>query len=92
MQWKTDPLDMDFVLLLQLVNTPGNEVAPRSDIVGKDLQDHLFSHSSLQYCSKPLARSRFDRLRALRDLCELCENYQSSAFDLQCLGENCKRK
>jgi hypothetical protein len=35
---------MDVVLLLQLVNTPGNEVAPRSDIVGKNLQDHWFSH------------------------------------------------
>ena len=48
MQWKTDPLDMDLVLLLQLVNTPGNEIAPRSDIVGKDLQDYLFSHHALQ--------------------------------------------
>jgi hypothetical protein len=44
MQWKTDPLKMDVVLLLQLVNTPGNEVAPRSDIVGKDLQDNRFFH------------------------------------------------
>ena len=48
---------MDLVLLLQLVNTPGNEIAPRSDIVGKDLQDYLFSHYFLQYCSKLLARS-----------------------------------
>ena len=48
MQWETDPLDMNLVLLLQLVNTPGNEVAPRSDIVGKDLQDHLVRHYSLQ--------------------------------------------
>ena len=38
---------MDLVLLLKLVNTPGNEIAPRSDIVGKDLQDHLFSHAFL---------------------------------------------
>jgi hypothetical protein len=37
MQWKTDPPDVDIVLLLKLVNTPGNEIAPRSDIVGKDL-------------------------------------------------------
>ena len=57
MQWKTDPLDMDLVLLLQFVNTPGNEIAPRSDIVREDLQDHRFCHNSLQYCSKPLARS-----------------------------------
>ena len=57
MQRKTDPLDVDLVLLLKLVNTPGNEIAPRSDIVGKDLQDYLFSHYFLQYCSKLLARS-----------------------------------
>jgi hypothetical protein len=43
---------MDLVLLLKLVNTPGNEIAPRSDIVGKDLQDNLFCHDSSSLCQQ----------------------------------------
>jgi len=38
MQGKRDPLDLDIVRLFEFFNTPGNEVAPRSDIVGENLQ------------------------------------------------------
>ena len=46
MQRKGDPFDFDMVLLPKLVNTPGNEVAPRSDVIRKDLQYDLLYHYS----------------------------------------------
>jgi hypothetical protein len=47
MQGKGDPLDLNLVLLPKPVNTPGNEIAPRSDIVGEYFQDDRFCHDSL---------------------------------------------
>ena len=46
MQGKGDPLHLDIVRLLEFFNTPGNEIAPGSDIVGEDLQEDfvLTSH------------------------------------------------
>jgi hypothetical protein len=45
-QGKGDPLDPDSVFLFQSFNTPGTEVAPGSDVVGKDLQNQGFFHAS----------------------------------------------
>jgi hypothetical protein len=44
MQWKGYPFDFNLVLLPEPVNTPGNEVAPRSNVIGKDLEDDGLSH------------------------------------------------
>jgi len=38
MQGKGPPVNLDLMFLLQLFNTPGNEIAPGSDIIGKDLE------------------------------------------------------
>ena len=38
MEWEGDPFRFDIVRLLEFFNTPGNEVAPGSDIVGENLQ------------------------------------------------------
>jgi hypothetical protein len=38
MQGKRDPLHLDIIRLFESFNTPGNEVAPGSDIVGEYLQ------------------------------------------------------
>jgi len=44
MQREIHPLDVDVVVLLQPFNTPGTEVAPRSDEVGEDFQSDWFAH------------------------------------------------
>jgi hypothetical protein len=46
MKGERPPLDCDFKILSQLFNTPGNEVAPGSDIIGKDFQDRPGFHFS----------------------------------------------
>ena len=38
MQGKGHPVDIQIMLLPQFFNTPGNEIAPGSDVVRKDLQ------------------------------------------------------
>ena len=35
MQGKGSPLNFNIIVILQFFNTPGNEIAPGSDIVGK---------------------------------------------------------
>jgi hypothetical protein len=39
MKGKSPPLDGNVVFFFQLFNTPGNEVAPRSDVIGENLKD-----------------------------------------------------
>jgi len=34
----------DFVFLFQFFNTPGNEIAPGSDIIGIDFKDRFIHH------------------------------------------------
>jgi hypothetical protein len=41
---KRRPAKVDVEFLLQSFNTPGNEIAPGSDVVGKDLHNVLFVH------------------------------------------------
>jgi len=47
MERKGTPADSDCIGGLQLFNTPGNEVAPRSDIIGKYVEDVFVSHGLL---------------------------------------------
>src|SRR5258705_12195224 len=44
MQREVHPLDLHPMLVLQLLNTHGTEIAPRSDIVGEDLHRHGLGH------------------------------------------------
>ena len=47
-QREINPLHIDVEILFQLFNTPGTEIAPRSDKIGKDLQCDCFAHSQGQ--------------------------------------------
>jgi hypothetical protein len=38
MEWKADPFDLDGIGCLNFFNTPGNEVAPGSDEIGKEFE------------------------------------------------------
>jgi hypothetical protein len=44
MEGKSDPLDLNVVLFSKSFNTPGNEITPGSDVVGKDFQNNRFRH------------------------------------------------
>jgi len=46
MKWKSHPTNMDVIILLQLINTHGTEIAPGSDIIGEDLKNQRLSHGS----------------------------------------------
>jgi hypothetical protein len=46
MKGKRPPLDCDLKILSQFFNTPGNEVAPGSDIIGKNFQNRQGFHFS----------------------------------------------
>jgi hypothetical protein len=48
----------DVVFLLQFFNTPGNEIAPGSNVIVKDLQDvHVFLRSVIVPCPDPIVAS-----------------------------------
>jgi hypothetical protein len=55
MQGKGNPLDLEIVYLFEFFNTPGNEVAPGSGVIGKDFQKNS---ASLGHHSSPLLQSR----------------------------------
>jgi hypothetical protein len=44
---KSPPADNDIELALQFFNTPGNEIAPGSDIIGKYFEFHVCRHPFL---------------------------------------------
>jgi hypothetical protein len=44
MEGEGPPADGDFELFPQFFNTPGNEIAPGSDIIGKYLQVHVYRY------------------------------------------------
>jgi hypothetical protein len=44
MKRKGDPTDRQFEFFLEFFNTPGNEVAPRSDVIGENIQDDVVCH------------------------------------------------
>jgi hypothetical protein len=44
MQWKLRPLHRQTVLGFEFLDTPGDEIAPRSNEIGKDFQDERLRH------------------------------------------------
>jgi hypothetical protein len=38
MKRKGPPVDVDFVFFFKFFNTPGNEITPGSDVIGKNFQ------------------------------------------------------
>ena len=65
MKWKINPLNLYIEVLSQLFNTPGTEIAPRSNEVGEDLQQNGFGcHVSSiaqdwKFSAKHCAASRY---------------------------------
>jgi hypothetical protein len=59
------PLNGNLKILSQLINTPGTEIAPRSDIIGeyfqKDWLGHGFSPASNRYFHSVLRQEDFPR-------------------------------
>jgi hypothetical protein len=49
---KSPPPHGDGVFLFELFDTPGNEVAPRSDVIGKYLKWYGYGHVSSSRCEK----------------------------------------
>jgi hypothetical protein len=47
MERKLSKLDLQTVILFQFLDTPGDEIAPGSNEVGKDLEDKRFRHDLL---------------------------------------------
>jgi hypothetical protein len=39
---KINPLQLDVEIVLELFNTPGTEIAPRSNEIGEDFEDDWF--------------------------------------------------
>jgi len=56
MQRKGPPDDLDIKVVLQFFNTPGNEIAPGSDIVGKYFQHWFLCHFFLLIYLKAVSR------------------------------------
>jgi hypothetical protein len=54
MQGKTNPTDVQIKVLLDAFNTPGNEIAPRSDVIRKYFQ-YRFQGSSPKMSFGPLS-------------------------------------
>jgi hypothetical protein len=48
MEWKADPFDLDGIGCLNFFNTPGNEVAPGSDEIGKEFESDELGHGWLR--------------------------------------------
>jgi hypothetical protein len=44
MERKSRPPDADWILFLQFFNTPGNEITPGSDIIGKYFKNGRVGH------------------------------------------------
>ena len=49
MERKSRPPDADCILFLQFFNTPGNEITPGSDVVGKYFEGGRFGHDRPPY-------------------------------------------
>ena len=57
MKRESSPLNVKYVMFSQPINTPRDEVAPGSDIVGKDLQYRCFGHCMVLISSVDESRS-----------------------------------
>jgi hypothetical protein len=49
MERKSGPMDIDIILFLQFFNTPGNEITPGSDVIGKYFQGGSVGHNLPPY-------------------------------------------
>jgi hypothetical protein len=49
MQWEMSELNLQTVILLQFLDTPGDEVAPRSNKIGKNFENERFRHDRLLF-------------------------------------------
>ncbi len=47
MQRELSELDLQTVILFQFLDTPGDEVAPRSNKIGKDFENERLRHDRL---------------------------------------------
>jgi hypothetical protein len=47
MQGELSELDLQSVVLLKFLDTPGDEVAPRSNKIGKNFENERFRHDRL---------------------------------------------
>jgi hypothetical protein len=45
MQWELGEFDLQSVIFLELLDTPGDEITPRSDKIGEYLENEWFGHS-----------------------------------------------
>jgi hypothetical protein len=71
-QGKSPPLDFDLKILLQFFNTPGNEIAPGSYVIRKNLQLFWLLHI-VSSPSSDLASPWFNYMRILRDSPEVVQ-------------------
>ncbi len=46
MKWEVGKFDRQTIIIFQFLDTPGDEVAPGSDKVGKDFENKRFRHKS----------------------------------------------
>jgi hypothetical protein len=46
MKWEVGKFDRQTIIVFQFLDTPGDEVAPGSDKVGKDFENKRFRHKS----------------------------------------------
>ena len=52
MQWELSELNLQTVILLQFLDTPGDEVAPGSNEIGKNLKNQRLGHNTTPFLSK----------------------------------------
>ena len=52
MQWELSELDLQTVILLQFLDTPGDEVAPRSNEIREDFEHERLRHIGLHLFSE----------------------------------------
>jgi hypothetical protein len=49
MKRECPPFNPDLIFFFQFFNTPGNEIAPGSDVVGKDFKNNRIRHVYLPF-------------------------------------------
>jgi hypothetical protein len=65
MKWKVGELDRQTVIVFQFLDTPGDEIAPGSDEIGKNFDNEWFRHiSSLRRVQGSMFKVQSNALRA----------------------------
>jgi hypothetical protein len=49
MKRECPPFNPDLIFFFQFFNTPGNEIAPGSDVIGKDFKNNRIRHVYLPF-------------------------------------------